>query len=281
MTAAEARRRLVRELSAAGVLSPGLEADMILSFSCGVSSAFLRARPDFELTEENLSKLMRVSERRSRREPLQYILGSWDFFGRTLATPPGVLIPRPETELLVERALERLPQEGGVVLDWGTGSGCIALSLLCENTSLFVVAADSNPRALRTSWNTLKQWGVLSRCLLWHSRAPDDIPVSRASLDMLVSNPPYIPTHRLASLMEEVRYEPLSALDGGIDGADCYRRLFIAGEWMLRSGGSLLFEAGDGEQIAYLADIAPDCFELDGIFEDFSKSPRVIAWRRV
>ena len=281
MTATEARRRLVRELSAAGVFSPGLEADVILSVACGVSSALLRARPDFELTEENVSELARITGRRARREPLQYILGSWEFYGRALETPPGVLIPRPETELLVEKALERLPPEGGVFLDWGTGSGCIALSLLCENASACAIAADCNPRALRVSWTNMKRWGVLRRCLLWHSRTPDDLPVSPASLDMLVSNPPYIPTDRMNTLMEEVRYEPQSALDGGIDGADCYRRLFIAGERMLRRGGSLLFEAGDGEQIAFLAGIAPECFELDGIFEDFSKSPRVIAWRRV
>ncbi len=281
MTAAEARRRLVRELSAAGVLSPGFEADMILSFACGVSSVLLLSRPDFELAEEDIAELLRISERRSRREPLQYILGSWEFYGRSLETPPGVLIPRPETELLVEKALERLPQDGGVFLDWGTGSGCIALTLLCEKASSCAVAADCNPCALRASWNNMKRWGVLPRCLLWHSHAPDDIPVSPASLDMLVSNPPYIPTDRMGTLMEEVRYEPKSALDGGIDGAGCYRRLFVAAERMLRRGGSLLFEAGDGEQISFLTDIAPDCFKLDGIFEDFSKLPRVIAWRRV
>ena len=281
MKAAEARRRLVRALSAEGISSPGLEADLLLSFACSLAPSFILAQPDHRLAEEDARRLDLLAGRRLRREPLQYILGEWEFYGRTLATPPGVLIPRPETELLVEKALETLPAEGGFFLDWGTGTGCIALSLLCERSALSGIAADCNPRAIATAWKNLGRYGLLSRCLAWHSRTPDDIPVAAGSLDMLVSNPPYIPTERLASLMEEVRYEPLSALDGGIDGADCYRRLFIAGEWMLRSGGNLLFEAGDGEQIAYLADIAPDCFELDGIFEDFSKSPRVIAWRRV
>lgn len=280
MTAAEAGRRLIRELSAAGVPSPGLEAGMILSFICGRTPSFFLAHPDFELTEEHTAELLRISQRRSRREPLQYILGSWDFFGRTLATPPGVLIPRPETELLVEKTLERLPREG-TFLDWGTGSGCIALSILCEKPSSFGFAADSSPLALRTAWNTLRRYNVLSRCLLWHSRTPDDIPVPPASLDVLVSNPPYIPTERLETLMEEVRYEPLSALDGGTDGADCYRRLFAAGERMLKRKGSLLFEVGEGEQALLLKRIAPECLEFDGIFEDFSKTPRVISWRRV
>ncbi len=280
MNAAEAGRRLIRELTAAGVPSPVLEAGMILSFVCGLPTSFFLARPDFELTEERMAELLRISERRSRREPLQYILGEWDFFGRTLATPPGVLIPRPETELLVEKTLERLPGEG-TFLDWGTGGGCIALSILHEKPASSGIAADSNPLALRTAWNNLHRYNVLSRCLLWHSRTPDDIPASASSLDVLVSNPPYIPTERLETLMEEVRYEPLSALDGGTDGADCYRGLFAAGERMLKPNGSLLFEVGDGAQAVFLEKIALECFKLDGIIDDFSKTPRVISWRRV
>ena len=281
MTINEARRRIVRALKEAGTTSPGLEADFILGFVLGVSRAIILASPDLVVSEEDDSRITEILRRRSAREPLQYIIGSWDFYGRTLETPAGVLIPRPETELLVERALELLPAAGGTFLDWGTGTGCIALSLLSENTRLRGVASDCNPLALAASWRNLKRYGVLGRCLLWHSRTPEDIPVAPSSLDMLVSNPPYIKTSLIGSLMREVLHEPLSALDGGVDGMTWYLRLFAASERLLRPGGSLLFESGDREQSEALVQLAPSLLRLEGITNDYSGTPRVLEWCRV
>ncbi len=281
MTLNEARRRIVRALNEAGTTSPGLEADYILGFVLGVSRAFIMAYPDLAVSEEDNSRITEILRRRSAREPLQYIIGSWDFYGRTLETPAGVLIPRPETELLVERALELLPAAGGTFLDWGTGTGCIALSLLSENTRLRGIASDCNPLALAASWRNLKRYGVLDRCLLWHSRTPEDLPVAPSSLDMLVSNPPYIKTSLIGSLMREVLHEPLPALDGGADGMMWYLRLFAAAERLLRPGGSLLFESGDREQSEALVKFTPALLCLKGIIDDYSGTPRVLVWCRV
>lgn len=281
MNTEETGRRIARALKEAGAVSPAFEAAVILRFVLGVPQTWIMAHPDAEISAEDSGAIGRILARRLNREPLQYILGSWDFFGRVFDTPPGVLIPRPETELLVEKALELAPGDGGAFLDWGTGTGCIALSLLCESKGLTGVAADRSPRALITAWNNMKRHQVLRRCLLWHSRSPDDIPIFPASLDLFVSNPPYIKTGQLPALMPEVRFEPVEALDGGVDGLYWYERLFPAAERLLKPGGSLLLEIGDAEQAESLVRLAPPALAHAATHDDFSGAPRVLAWRRV
>ena len=280
MTLSEARRRTAERLRASGLESPAREAELLLLDAAGISRSFLVAHPFFSLEDAAVRKLSEMTARRCAGEPLQYILGSWEFYGRPLHVAPGVLIPRSDTEVLVEQALSSLPHEGRF-LDWGTGSGCISLALLAERPDLSAVAVDANPRALGLSWRNLKKYGLLSRCLLWHSRNPEDIPVRDEELDLVVSNPPYIPSSRLSSLPGEVRKEPLSALDGGEDGFCWYRELFRWAPSKLRHGGRLLFEIGDGEQGGHLAEIAPSCLIFTGIFHDMSRKPRAVSWLRV
>ncbi|MDI9370669.1 MAG: peptide chain release factor N(5)-glutamine methyltransferase [Synergistaceae bacterium] len=281
MTVFEARRRILRALSEAGVPSPGFEADMILRHVLNSTGGHLLAHPEEKTDDNEINEIQRIVARRVSREPLQHIIGSWDFFGRTLETPPGVLIPRPETELLVEIALDLTPPQGGLFLDWGTGTGCIALSLLCESRALEGLAADCNPLAISACWRNLRRHGVLDRCLVLHSRTPEDLPLHAGSLDMLVSNPPYIKTDQLPHLVEEVRYEPVSALDGGVDGMRWYRRLSAAAEVLLKPGGWLLFEVGDEYQAEAILQSASPSFLPGGTHRDYSGISRVLVMRRV
>lgn len=280
MNLSEARRRAAERLRASGAESPEREAEFLLAAAARVSRSFLAARPSFPMENAAALRLLEMTERRCGGEPLQYILGSWEFYGRHLDVAPGVLIPRPDTELLVEQSLSILPSSGRF-LDWGTGSGCIALALLAERSDLTAVAVDANPLALSLSWNNLKMHGLLSRCLLWHSRSPEDIPVHDGEFDLIVSNPPYIPSSRISGLSREVRKEPLTALDGGEDGLLWYRALFGWAPAKLRRGGWLLFEIGGGEQGEQLVQIAPTSLEFKGIFHDLSRKPRAASWLRV
>ena len=279
MTLQEARLLVRRILSRGGADFPDREADILLCSAAEVSLSEILSRPENILAPEKAGRLFSMARRRAEGYPLQYILGEWDFFGRTVAVPKNVLIPRPETELLVEKALENF--DGGTFLDWGTGTGCIALSLLAARPAALGTAADVNPDALFTAWKNLKRYGCLDRCLLWHSRTPEDIPCAEASLDLLVSNPPYIPSSDLPRLQKEVRFEPASALDGGPDGLDWYRMLLAWGPGRVRQGGRVLFEVGDGEQAERLMHIAPSTLKCAEIFHDLQNKPRSILWVRV
>lgn len=279
-TLARVRRLGAQRLQTAGIESPHTEAELLLSKAAGISRAALVARSSDRADECLLENFMAMVVRRCSREPLQYILGSWEFYGLPLEVRPGVLIPRSDTELLVETALLRLPV-GGRFLDWGTGSGCLPLAMLSARDDLTAVAADANPMAVSLAWLNLNSAGLLPRCLLWHSRMPIDIPLSDGELSMIVSNPPYIPSAAMSSLMEEVRAEPRSALEGGEDGLDWYRELFAWGPAKVRPGGWILFEIGDGGQGEKLAEIAPPCLQFKGIFCDLSQKPRAALWLRV
>ena len=280
MNLSEARRRAAERLRASGTEYPEREAEFLLAEAARIDRSFLAAHPFLPLEDSAARRLWEMTERRFGGEPLQYILGSWEFYGRSLDVAPGVLIPRPDTEILVEHALTFLPSSGRV-LDWGTGSGCITLALLSERSDLTAVAVDANALAVSLTWRNLKLHGLLSRCFLWHSRTPQDIPAGDGEFDLVISNPPYIPFPLISGLPREVRKEPLSALDGGEDGLLWYRALFGWAPAKLRKGGRLLFEIGDGEQGELLVQIAPSSMEFEGIFHDLSRKPRAASWLRV
>jgi release factor glutamine methyltransferase len=280
MNLSEARRLAAERLRVFGVEFPEREAELLLVGAAGISRSFYAAHPSLPLQDDAARRLWGMTERRCTGEPLQYILGSWDFYGRSLEVVPGVLIPRSDTETLVEQALSFLPPAGRF-LDWGTGSGCITLALLAERPDLSAVAVDADPPALSLAWRNLKKHGVLSRCFLWHSRSPEDIPASDGEFDLVVSNPPYIRSSEICGLPREVRKEPPSALDGGEDGLRWYLALFGWAPAKLRKGGRLLFEIGVGEQGEQLVQIAPRSLQFEGIFHDLSRKPRAVSWLRV
>lgn len=274
-----ALRAAARErLSQAGIQNAAQEADWLLCRASGLSAAALLAHQDSPLDEAAQKRLELELRRRESGEPIQYILGSAPFRDLELEVGPGVLVPRPETELLVDLALSLLPDDGFVFMDWGTGSGCIAASILLERPRAFGFLAERNPKALSCAWRNLRRLGLLGRALLIHSRTPGDLPVG-AECDLVVSNPPYIPTEAVGGLMRDVRdFEPRMALDGGADGMDCYRALFGAAPLWLKPGGLLLLEMGDAHQAERMKGHSSK-FDLLRSVLDFSAIPRCMAWR--
>jgi release factor glutamine methyltransferase len=274
-----ARKALAEKLRAAGIENHVQEADAILTRLLNCSRASILAHPERPLSDEQRSAAEEVVRRRALGEPLQYILGEAHFWGRPFEVGPGVLIPRPETELLAELALKHLPP-GALFMDWGTGSGCIAITLLLERPDTRAVMAEKNPLSLLAAWKNLERYRLHGRAFLWHSRAPEDIPAAE-QMDLIVSNPPYIPTKEIENLMPEVRHEPRLALDGGEDGLDCFRLLFSHCPRWLKEGGTLLLEIGGAEQAEALRKMAPPGIVLTEALADYAGIPRYIRGRRL
>ncbi len=191
-------------------------------------------------------------ERRMRCEPMQYITGVQEFFGLTFEVGPGVLIPRPETELLVEAALDRLPQDRPVtVLDVGTGTGAIAIAVASRLPEATVVAVDLWAAALAIARRNVRRHGMEGRVALIGSDLLEDVPEAAMPFDAILSNPPYVPEGDRAGMHPQVRdHEPAEALFAGVDGLGVYRRLIPEAYRALRAGGLLALEIGYGQREA-------------------------------
>lgn len=272
------RREVISRLAATGVSRPGLEADLLLADFLGVERAFLYAFPDREVPPVGLAAFDSLVKRREHHEPIEYILGKAEFYGLPLSVGPGCLIPRPETELLVELALGEC--RGGSFLDWGTGSGCLSVALLDSSPHWKGVAVDASPAALNWAWQNLREYGFLDRCLLLHANSPEMVPLTRESLDLVISNPPYIPTEIIPDLMPEVRdYEPKLALDGGEYGLLPYASLLCHSSRVLKNGGVLVIEIGDAYQAEVLSSRNIPGLHFQGVFNDLGGLPRALMWR--
>ncbi|WP_305042109.1 peptide chain release factor N(5)-glutamine methyltransferase [Geoalkalibacter sp.] len=230
-----------------GIESARLDADLLLAKTLGVDRVGLYLRYDQPLNAEELRLFRARVARRARREPLAYILGEVEFWSLAFALTPDVLIPRPDTEVLVEEALARGPEEARV-LDVGTGSGAIAVSLAVERPAWQVAALDVSPAALAVAQGNAHRHQVAERLRFLQG---DLARLPQEEFDLIVANPPYIPSADLAGLMPDVRdHEPHLALDGGPDGLAAYRALAAQAPSRLRSGGSLLVEIGQGQEQA-------------------------------
>jgi release factor glutamine methyltransferase len=241
MTPLEAVRDVARELGEAGVPSPRVDAEFLVAQVTGLTRSELYAS-DQALDEEERRRLSSLVERRRAREPLAYVLGEWGFRGLTLKVDRRVLIPRPETEVLVERCLARL--EGLAeprVLDVGVGSGAIALAIAEEHPGAHVLAVDRSRDALAVAEENLGRAAVNGRVRF---RQGDLLAGIAGPFDLVVSNPPYVTAEDFESLQPEIRlYEPRDALVGdgvGEDVADDARSILAPGGW-------LLLECGDGQ----------------------------------
>ncbi len=279
MRLVELKREAVVRLSRVGVLRPALEADLFLTAAFLLDRVSLYRNPERDVTDSDVEAFRILIRRRENHEPVEYILGKAEFFGLPFSVGPGCLIPRPETELLVEIALEDREEERRF-LDWGTGSGCIPVALLSERPFWSGVAVDASPHALTWAWRNFRQYGFLRHCLLVHADHPSVIPLEDQSLDLLISNPPYIPTGLIGDLMPEVKdYEPHVALDGGNNGVAPYFSLFeVAPRW-LKPGGRLLVEIGEPTQAERLQTVQipglrhiKTCLDLEG-------RPRAMLWQ--
>jgi release factor glutamine methyltransferase len=226
-----------------GVDNARLEAEWLLCAATGLDRVGLYLQFDKPLNGRELAAYRAMVARRARREPLQHILGSQEFCGLEYEVTPDVLIPRYDTELLVSEALKRLP-DARSVLDIGTGSGCIAVSLQKHLPRAAVTATDISEAALAVARRNAAQHCTTIEFLLGSLFTP----VAGRTFDLIVSNPPYIPTADIETLDLEVRdYDPSTALDGGADGLDVYRSLVPASVEYLNQGGWLMVEVGIGQ----------------------------------
>jgi len=257
----EALRSATEWLRASGSRSPRLDAELLLATALGVDRAELFRAPERVLTRIEERRFDGYLVRRQAREPVAYIRRRRAFRSIELEVTPAVLIPRPETETLVDVALEALaavPAGGGaaggryepVALDVGTGSGCIALALAAENPFVHVVATDVSAAAAEVARRNAARLGLGGRLDVRCGDLLDDL-LPRERFDLIVSNPPYIPEAEYRTLEPNVRdYEPRLALHGGEDGLDVARRLIAAAAGRLRPGGVLAVEVGAGQAAA-------------------------------
>src|ERR1043165_3004815 len=236
---AEALREAALALDHAGVADARREASSLLSHITGRDRTFMISHGEDLLDERELRFFVAAISRRAAGEPAQYITGVQDFYGRSFRVTPAVLIPRPETELLVEAAL-RVMKAGASVCDVGTGSGCIAVTLLCERGDARAMAIDISEAALAVARQNAREQGVDKRITFQVSDCFDALDKRNDRFDVIVSNPPYVSGKALPGLQREVRdHEPLVALSPGGDGLTVIRRLLSDAPTFLQPEGYL------------------------------------------
>ena len=227
-----------------------LEARVLAAFAWNVAPAWLIAHDTDPLAEAPIAAFDRLLARRLAGEPIAYLTGTREFYGRPFRVSPAVLIPRPDTELLVELALARMPAGRAMsVLDLGTGSGCIALTLALERPLAHITAVDRSTEALQVARGNAEFLGARVEFLA--SRWFDALAGRRFGL--IVSNPPYVPAADPHLTRGDVRFEPLGALAAGADGLDDLRHLIVAARAHLEPGGVLLLEHGHDQAQAVVA----------------------------
>lgn len=243
------RRRARERLAEAGIESAAAEADFLAAHALGLTRLELTLGRDRVLTPRELRRLRALLHKRLQRIPLQYLLGDVDFAGLRLGVRPGVFIPRPETEGLVERVLAALPGRGpGLVVDVGTGTGAIALALAAARPDLFVWGIDLSPVALRVARGNARDAGLGRRVRFLGGDLLSPLEGRRlpAPLLAVVSNPPYVALRERAALAPEIReHEPAAALFARDHGMAVIRRLIAAAARRLPGGGLLALEIGE------------------------------------
>jgi release factor glutamine methyltransferase len=275
----DALQQATRALDRGGVAEARREAGSLLSHVLDRDRTFLISHAEDSLDDDQLRRFEDVVVRRAAGEPAQYIIGTQDFFGRAFRVTPDVLIPRPETELLVEAAL-KVMNENSDLCDVGTGSGCIAITLLCERPKARAVAVDVSEAALEVARENARRHSVGERIVL---KASDCFSAlnEKSNFDLIVSNPPYVSANMLSSLQREVRnHEPRVALSPGSDGLSVIRRLLHEAPQFLRPNGHLIMEIGfdQGEAVQQLVD--PHVWVLKDILPDLQCIPRIVCLQK-
>jgi release factor glutamine methyltransferase len=261
----------------AGVPEARREAGSLLAFILGKDRTFLISHAEDQLHDDSLSQFRDSVERRAAGEPLQYITGVQDFFGREFRVTPDVLIPRPETELLVEAAIELVGDSTPLICDVGTGSGCIAVTLLCEISQARAVAIDKSPAAIEIAKLNAARQSVADRAEFLISDCFDSLDSTRHQFDLVVSNPPYVSAAMMPGLQREVRdHEPPIALSPGPDGLSVIRRLLDDAPGFLKSEGYLIMEIGFDQSEAVRGLIEENVWRLLEIRPDLQGIPRIV-----
>jgi len=286
VTVLEAIQRSTEFLAKKGVDSPRLQTELLLAHL--LKQPRMRLYLDFErtLTPGEVDAFRELIRRRGQREPLQHIMGSASFCGLELAVNRDVLVPRPETELLAERGWTFLNQLSGrnaqpsTVLDFGTGSGCLAIALAVKCPAAEVYALDVCSTALAVARQNAERHGLTARIRFLEGDGFSPVPTGTC-FDLIISNPPYIPSGEIPSLQAEVRdYDPPRALDGGADGLDYGRRLASESPPFLKRDGRLMLEFGDGQAERLRAVFEEQKWIVEAIDADYTHRARVLVATR-
>lgn len=277
MTPRELLRQAAHRLREAGIPDPDVDGALLLSHLTGRPPLELRLDGEHPLREDVLAGFHSLLAQRLRRVPLQYLTGEVSFLGQVFHVDSRVLIPRPETELLAERAiaaLRRYPAPASA-LDLCCGSGCLGVSLALAVPTALVELTDLSPDALAVAEANARRLGARAAFHQGDLFAP----VAARRFHVIVSNPPYIPTAACAELQAEVRREPAMALDGGADGLAFYRRIASEALAHLHPGGTLLLEVGwdQGEAVRRL--LAEAGFRPTAVYPDMQNIPRMVEGR--
>ena len=245
----EAYNKTKKELESAGIEDYVFEAKQIIKHITGFSNSEILMNYTNQLTEFQSNNLAAIIKQRAIRYPLQYIFGEWAFYGREFYVGPGVLVPRADTETLVDVCLKYLENtENPAVLDLCAGSGCIGITLALEKACAAVTLVEKFPEAARYAERNIKRLGADNVTLICGDVLKGE--ANDKNYDLIVSNPPYIPKNEMKTVSPEVHYDPETALLGGEDGLDFYRAITAEYKKALKPGGMLAFEVGAGEAAA-------------------------------
>lgn len=283
MTVLEVIQKSADFLGKKGVDTPRLQAELLLAHVLNLPRMQLYLNFERALTQGEADTLRELVKRRGQREPLQHIVGSTSFCGLELAVNRHVLVPRPETELLAESAwnhLSTVKARPVTALDFGTGSGCLAIALAVKCAEARVWALDCSEPALELARQNAQRHNV-TECIEFLSGDGLSALPPAWRFDLIVSNPPYIPSGEIASLQPEVReHEPRGALDGGVDGLDYYRRLAVEARPFLNAEGKIMLEFGDGQADAVRGLFNAQNWIVENVVNDYSQRPRILIARR-
>lgn len=247
ITVSDALRSAKKNFIDAKIDTPGLDAEVLLAEVLHADRLSLYVHPEKILTDEEFSRFKNFVERRAKKIPVAYIIGKKEFFGMNFFVTPEVLIPRPDTEILVQFVIDALKNfSGGVkIADMGTGSGAICISIVKNLPNATAATVDISPGAIEVAKRNAENLQVADRINFFPGNMFE--PLSGKKFDCIVSNPPYIPTDEIKNLQPEVKTEPKIALDGGADGLNFYRQLVKAAPDFLSPNGFFAFEIGIGQ----------------------------------
>ena len=278
-TIAATRHALADKFRQAGIDSGEADARLLMAFALGVDRAELIANGGRALTLEQAEAIDALAARRLRREPVARIFGHKEFWNLSLQLGPAVLVPRPETETVVEAALDAVARDARPmtqlrILDIGTGSGALLLALLSELPNAVGTATDISAAALDVARANAERSGLAGRCTFIACDIAAGVP---GPFDLIVSNPPYVVHGEIASLAPEVRdYDPALALDGGADGLDGYRAIAAQARGLLAPGGKLIVELGAGQEAAVRALFTNAGLTAAAVLNDLAGIPRAL-----
>jgi release factor glutamine methyltransferase len=275
VTIRDALRQSIQRFEFHGVSSPRLNAEVLLSHVLSVDKAYLYTHDERELSGDEEQRLENAVYDRVSGVPVQYIVGRQEFYGRYFAVNPTVLIPRPETELLVEQVIGFRPAAGSRIIDVGTGSGCIGITLALELPEIHVTLSDVSFEALQTARANAASLGANVGIVCM-----DLLDAVSGPFDFIASNPPYVSRAETSRLQREVReHEPHVALFAEDDGLSAYRQIIPSAQRLLRPGGYLLMEIGFGLEDRVLS-LFNESWERLPTGGDLQGIPRVVCGRR-